>query len=326
MSLINPNRRSLLAALGAAGVAGMAQTPVLARAAARKPFFKRIGKPIGLQLYALGDKPTVDMDGTLAKLAAIGLTDIELPGFYNRTPKDLRAAADRAGVRFSSIHMNMPGPFTGGALTLLSPAQAIADGLNTLGIYQVFLPLCPLPEGFSIPEGKSPQVAIGEALRAAGADHWKRTAALLNERAAALRPFGIKLGYHNHNMEFAPLEGGTTGWQILLAETDPTLVNFELDLGWTSAAGLDPAMELAKLKGRVKAVHLKDIKATTKTNYVMAQDPTQVGDGRLQWAKILPAALTAGVEHFYVEQEPPFAMDRLDAVTRSHAFLSRYVA
>lgn len=89
MSLINPDRRALLAALGAAGVAAVAQTPALARAAARKPFFKRIGKPIGLQLYALGDKPTNDMDGTLAKLAAIGLTDIELPGFYNRTPKDL---------------------------------------------------------------------------------------------------------------------------------------------------------------------------------------------------------------------------------------------
>lgn len=326
MSLINPTRRSLLAALGAAGVATMAQTPALARGMARKPFFKRIGKPIGLQLYTLGDKPTNDMDGTLAKLAAIGFTDIELPNFYNRSPKDLRAAADRAGLRFSSIHMNMPGPFTGGALNLMSPAQEIADGLNTLGIYQVFLPLCPLPEGFSVPEGKSPQAAIGEALQAAGGDHWKRTAALLNERAAALRPFGIKLGYHNHNMEFAPLQGGTTGWQILQAETDPSLVNFELDLGWTAAAGLDPAAELAKLKGRVKAVHMKDIKATTKTNYALEQDPTQVGAGKLQWARILPAALAAGVEHFYVEQEPPFTMDRLDAVTQSHSFLSRFIA
>lgn len=321
------DRRSLLGALGAAGTLALADTPALARAAkGGKPFFKRIGKPIGLQLYTLGDRPAKDLDGTLAKLAAIGFTDIELPNFYNRTPADLRAAADKAGVRYSSIHMNMPGPFTGGALSLMSPAQEIADGLNTLGIYQIFMPLCPLPEGFSIPEGKNPQVAIGDALREAGADHWKRTAQLLNERAAALKPYGIKLGYHNHNMEFAPLPGGTTGWEILLKETDPSLVNFELDLGWTSAAGLDPVAELGKLKGRVKAVHVKDIKATTRTNYVMSQDPTEVGSGRLQWARILPAALAAGVEHYFVEQEPPFAMDRLDAVTKSHGFLSRFVA
>ncbi|MDP3548890.1 MAG: sugar phosphate isomerase/epimerase [Novosphingobium sp.] len=320
------NRRSLLAALAAGGALAMGDAPAMAALRGGKPFFKRIGKPIGLQLYTLGDMPTKDLDGTLAKLAAVGFTDIELPNFYNRKPADLRAAADKAGVRYSSIHMNMPGPFTGGALSLMSSPQEIADGLNALGIYQVFMPLCPLPDGFSIPEGKNPQVAIGDALQAAGADHWKRTAALLNERAAALKPFGIALGYHNHNMEFAPLPGGTTGWEILMKETDPALVNFELDLGWTSAAGLDPAVELGKLKGRVKAVHMKDVKATTKTNYVMSQDPTEVGSGRLQWAKILPAALAAGVEHFYVEQEPPFAMDRLAAVTKSHGFLSRFVA
>lgn len=320
------NRRSLLAALAAGGALAMGDAPALAALRGGKPFFKRIGKPIGLQLYTLGDMPTKDLDGTLAKLAAVGFTDIELPNFYNRKPADLRAAADKAGVRYSSIHMNMPGPFTGGALSLMSSPQEIADGLNALGIYQVFMPLCPLPDGFSIPEGKNPQVAIGDALQAAGADHWKRTAALLNERAAALKPFGIALGYHNHNMEFAPLPGGTTGWEILMKETDPALVNFELDLGWTSAAGLDPAVELGKLKGRVKAVHMKDVKATTKTNYVMSQDPTEVGSGRLQWANILPAALAAGVEHFYVEQEPPFAMDRLAAVTKSHGFLSRFVA
>ncbi|MCX7285964.1 MAG: hypothetical protein NTX28_18325, partial [Novosphingobium sp.] len=218
------NRRSLLAALGTAGALALAETPVLAgfrMSSPRKPFFQRTGKQIGLQLYTLGDMPTKDLDGTLAKLAAVGFTDIELPNFYNRTPADLRAAADKAGVRYSSIHMNMPGPFTGGALSLMSSPQEIADGLNTLGIYQVFMPLCPLPEGFSVPEGKNPQVAIGDALQAAGADHWKRTAALLNERAAALKPFGIKLGYHNHNMEFAPLPGGTSGWTILMQETDP---------------------------------------------------------------------------------------------------------
>lgn len=291
---------------------------------AATPLFKRKGVPIGLQLYALGDIPAQDMDGTLARLAAIGFRDIELPHFYNRKPADLRAAADRAGVRISALHLNMPAPYLGNVLTLMSPVQQIADDLNALGVYQAYLPLCPLPEGFAIPEGKSPQQAIGDAVLAAGADHWKRTADVLNERAAALRPFGITLGYHNHNMEFAALAGGTTGWDILVTETDPALVNFELDLGWVAAGGGDPAAELARLKGRVKAVHVKDIKPTTKTNYALDQVPAEVGAGTLDWARILPAAMAAGVAHFYVEQEPPFTIDRIEAVTRSYRFLSRF--
>lgn len=318
------DRRSILGSLGAAGLCATLAPGAFARA--RDPFFKRIGKPIGLQLYSLGDKPVKDLEGTLAKVAAIGFTDIELPSFYNRTPADLRAAGDKAGLRFSSIHINMPGPFNGGPINLLASPQLIADGLNTLGIYQAFLPMCPMPEGLSIPAGANVQKAIGDALLAAGPDHWKRTAQLLNERAAALRPFGIRLGYHNHNMEFQPLPGGETGWDILLREVDPSLVNFELDLGWVSAAGRDPVTELARLKGRVAAVHVKDIKAATLTNYIMQQVPTEVGSGRLQWSRILPAALSAGVEHYFVEQEPPFERDRLDAVAISHAFLSKVVA
>lgn len=318
------DRRSILGGLGSAGLS--LALPSTALAGKGKPFFKRIGKPIGLQLYTLGDLPVKDLEGTLASVAKIGFSEIELPNFYNRTPSDLRAAGDKAGVRFSSIHLNMPGPFNGGSINLLTAPQQLADALNTLGIRQAFLPLCPLPEGFSVPTGGNVQKAIGDALLSAGPDHWKRTAQILNERAAALRPFGIRLGYHNHNMEFQPLADGQTGWDILLREVDPALVNFELDLGWVSAAGRDPVTELGRLKGRVAAVHVKDVKATTKTNFIMQQVPTEVGSGRLQWSRILPAAQAAGVSHYYVEQEPPFERDRLSAVAISHGFLSKVIA
>ena len=108
------DRRTILGALGFAGLS--ASLPTSALAGRQKPFFKRIGKPIGLQLYTLGDLPVKDLEGTLASVARIGFTEIELPNFYNRTPKDLRAAGDKAGVRFSSIHLNMPGPFNGGSI------------------------------------------------------------------------------------------------------------------------------------------------------------------------------------------------------------------
>jgi hypothetical protein len=109
---------------------------------------------------------------------------------------------------------------------------------------------------------------------------------------------------------------------VLLKELDPKLVFLELDLGWVTAGGLDPVAELRRLKGRVKMVHLKDVKPTTKTNYALQQDPA-----RWVWQAQLarhPARLRrSGLQHYFVEQEPPFAHDRFDSVKMSYDFLRR---
>jgi sugar phosphate isomerase/epimerase len=315
------NRRGLLAGLGAVGIA--AATPSFA--AKRAPFFKRINKPLGVQLYALGEAAQKDMAGTLKRLAAIGYTDFELPGLYGRSPKDLRADADAAGVRFGSIHMGLPARLPPGSLTLMSSPQEIADALGTLGITKAVLPIPLLPDDFSVAPGGNMRDALVAAVEAGGLDMWKRMGGLLNERAAALKSHGIDLGYHNHNMEFKP-QGGTNGWQVLMKELDPRLVFIELDLGWISAAGLDAAAEIKRLKGRIRMVHLKDIKASTKTNYALQQDPVEVGLGMLNWHKILPACVEAGVQHYYVEQEPPFTRDRFDSMKLSHDYLARFTA
>jgi sugar phosphate isomerase/epimerase len=169
--------------------------------------------------------------------------------------------------------------------------------------------------------GKTFQEKLSAALAQAGEGGWKRTAALLNERAAALKPHGISLGYHNHNVEFAPV-GKTRGWDILIRETDKKLVSFEVDIGWIAAAGLDPVPFMGRHAGRIRKVHVKDVQPSTKTNYALAMDPTQVGTGKLDWAHILPAAAKAGVQHFYVEQEPPFTMARIDAAAQSYRYLA----
>jgi sugar phosphate isomerase/epimerase len=77
-------------------------------AAAAQPFFKRINKPIGIQLYTLGEAAQNDLSGTLTRLAATGYKEFELPSLYGRSAKDLRAEGDKAGVKFSSIHMSLP--------------------------------------------------------------------------------------------------------------------------------------------------------------------------------------------------------------------------
>lgn len=312
------NRRSFIGGLSTSGAVAMLEQNVIA--APRKPFFERIGRPLGLQLYTLGDEPARDIDATFASVAALGYRDIELPGLYGRKPADIRAAADRAGVSISSLHLAADSFGKAQGLMLTSPAEEIAASLKTLGADKAVVPIMIFPANIRAQAGETFQAAIARAMAEAGPDIWKRTAALLNERAAALTPFGIRLGYHNHNLEFAPI-GSTTGWDILLAECDPRLIHFEVDVGWIATAGLDPVAFLQKHAGRVQQMHVKDVAASNRPNFALSMQPAEVGSGVLDWARILPAAYKAGVRHFYVEQEPPFAIPRLEAVRRSRDFL-----
>jgi sugar phosphate isomerase/epimerase len=314
--MIRFERRSLLK-----GLAAMAALSAHgASAAPARLFFDRVKRPIGLQLYTLGDEPAKDLDGVFARLAATGFRDLELPSLFGKTAAELRRAVDRAGMAFSCIHLGVPPLAPPGALSLVSDVQRIVDDLGVLGISDAVLPLMPLPESFRPGPGVDFRAAIVGALAQAGPDHWKKTAALLNERAAALKPHGIRLGYHNHNVEFARF-GKTSAWDILVAETDPKLVFFEVDIGWVAAAGLDPVVFLKRHAGRVRWIHVKDLKASTKPNIALMMDPTEVGSGKQDWARILPAAHRAGCEHFYIEQEAPFEMPRMDAAAKGYAFL-----
>jgi sugar phosphate isomerase/epimerase len=318
--MLTVDRRGLLTGLAATGAMAMISSP--AAAAQRKGFFERIGRPIGLQLYTLGEEAGRDLDATFAQVAAIGYRDIELPNLYGRAPRDIRAAADRSGLSISSLHL--PGMSRGqpAGLSLLSAPAEIADALGTLSAKRAVMPIALFPENFRSQPGENMQTLIARAFAAAGADVWKRTAALLNERARALKPLGVSVGYHNHNLEFAPI-GKTNGWQILVKETDPALVTFETDIGWVAAAGVEPVRFLEQHRGRIVQLHVKDIARNNTPNFALTMQPAEVGSGTLDWARILPAAQRAGVQHFYVEQEPPFTIPRIEAARKSYAYLSQ---
>lgn len=314
-------RRAVMAGLAAAALASGAGG-ALARRGPHRPFFQRIGKPVGLQLYALGDEPKNDLDAALARLAQIGYREIELSQFYGRTPAQMRAAADRAGLGIGAMQImaaSLPG--NPASLNLNSEPQRLADTLGELGARAVNLTIAPFPQGMKPREGENFRDMISRCFTEAGEDHWKRVAATLNERAALLKPLGIMLGYHNHNIEFAPI-GRTTGWDVLVRETDPGLVFFEADIGWVASAGLDPVDFLRRHRGRMRWMHVKDVKADNIPNFALATSPCEVGSGRLDWARILPAAHAAGVQHYFVEQEPPFAVARMEAAATSYAFLA----
>ena len=300
--------------------AAVAATGVLAKD--RRTFFERTGLPVGLQIYTLGPDVGKDLDATFSQVAKIGYREIELPNLFGRQPADIAASAKRAGLTISSIHLPlMPLGPTGG-VTLISEPAMVADALGQLGAKWAVAPIMLLPTDFRPKAGESFGVSIARSVAAAGEDIWKRSAALLNEKASALKPLGIQIGYHNHNVEFAPV-GKTTGWDVLWRETQPDLISFEVDLGWVAAAGIDPVQFLDRTRGRVRLVHVKDVAAGNAKNFAVTMSPTQVGAGTLDWSGILPAAHRAGVRHFYVEQEPPFAMARIEAAAQSFGYLSK---
>jgi sugar phosphate isomerase/epimerase len=151
-------------------------------------------------------------------------------------------------------------------------------------------------------------------------DDWKRIADLLNRLGERLRAAGVQFFYHNHNAEFRPI-GKTTPLDILMRNTNPRLVCFELDVGWVAAAGLDPIAVIRKYPGRFRLMHVKDIDAGTKANFAFQMVPATVGAGTIDWPRLIPAARAAGITEFFVEQEPPFPGPRIDAAAASARYL-----
>jgi len=305
----------------ASAAAFTAGTPAFAA----ESFVQRHRLEIGIQLYMLGPEVADDLDGALAAVAAIGYRQVELAGFLGRDAASVRKSLDHAGLTCPSVHVQ--GRSAGGADPSLEDPGRLADALAAVGARVAVMPTPRIPPrlGLRPAPGEVRGAYLRRVLPQFAAEDWKANADFLNRTAATLAGRGIRVGYHNHNAEFAPI-GDTTGFEILLAETDPGRITFELDAGWATAAGLDPGALLARHPGRFSMMHVKDVKASTRRNYVLQQDPTEVGSGVIDWHRLLPLAHRAGVSHYFVEQEPPFERPRLASAQLSFEYLTRVPA
>lgn len=311
-------------ALGA-GFGLLAATMASRATAAAQGFFASRQQPLGVQLYTLGDMWRTDLEGTLARLAKIGYRTIEIPGLQAGAAARMRAAADKFGLSVTSVHALAQPQGGSSDMTLETAPGQLAAEMHALGARDLVMPMPLTPSNFKPAPGENVGAAWVRSFGEAGADHWKRQAEFLNARGKDLAREGVHLNYHNHNLEFAPVADGMTGWDVLVANTDPKLVSFEVDIGWVSAAGIEPVAFLQRHAGRVRQVHVKDVLPTTPANFKFRMESTEVGSGRIDWKTVLPAAYAVGVRQFYVEQEPPFKMDRFDAVAQSFAYLMKEI-
>ncbi|WP_298397625.1 sugar phosphate isomerase/epimerase [Sphingobium sp.] len=281
---------------------------------------------LGVQLFMAEEQARRDLDATLDSIAQIGFTTVEVAGFCGQTPAALGQAIRRAGLVCTSVHMQ--GRDRGDdAPHLDRPVQALIEDAHDLGAARIVL------ASFLFPDD-APTRAPNERLAAyvarignvMDANAWRRNADRLNRLGAQLARADIHIGYHNHNAEFAPLADGGTGMDILLRETDPALVEFEMDAGWVAAAGKDPITLLRSHPGRFRQMHVKNVARAMQSNFAFRQTSAPLDNGAIDWRALLDAARTNSVCNLYIEQDPPYSEDPLHILRRNHDYLAPLMA
>jgi sugar phosphate isomerase/epimerase len=153
------------------------------------------------------------------------------------------------------------------------------------------------------------------------ADGYRAYAERINKWAKNFKDY--KLQYHNHTQEFRnfPELNGKTGLQILIDETDPEVVVFEIDTHWVAAGGADPAQWISKVKNRIPVVHYKDYAIDSKSESVelsaVQKRFAEVGQGNINWLAVTAACREAGVKWYVVEQDRTQLVDEFDSLKMS---------
>jgi sugar phosphate isomerase/epimerase len=264
--------------------------------AAPKLFASAPQRVVGLQLYSLRDQLPKDVKGGIAKVAAAGYKEVEpfgyskKDGFWGLDAKAFSNLLKANGLTTPSGHFGMDEYFVQGKTDDL---QTYIEAANITGMSYIIVP--------SI---------NGEVLKTA--DEFKQVAEKMNKAAELCKKSGLKLGYHNHNFEWKPVDG-TTFYEVLLKNTDPALVHMEMDIYWVVRSGQDPVKLFEKYPGRYALCHIKDM---DKANHNLN---TEVGKGIIDFKTILTEKniKLSGLKHFIVEQENYINIDPFVSIKES---------
>jgi sugar phosphate isomerase/epimerase len=263
------DRRAFLAATLAPAAAALgAALPAAGRVRSQEQARRPIAA-VGLQLYTIRTELQRDVEGSLRRVAELGYREVELAGLAGRSAAELRALLDRHGLAAPAGHFPLPS---------LQPAELprTLEVCAVLGHRWLVCPFLPANERTL--------------------DHYRRHAELFDSVGEACRAAGIRFAYHNHDFELAEADG-VVPLDLLLRETSPQLVDFELDLYWVTKGGGDPLDYFARFPGRFALWHVKDMDATEQRSFA------EVGTGTIPFPAIFARSEEAGVKHYFVEQD-----------------------
>lgn len=242
---------------------------------------------LGLQLYSLRADFAKDVPGSLKKVREFGFEYAELAGTYNLKPEEFKKLLGAHGIKPIAGHF----PYE---LYKKDP-EAVARDARALGLKYAGCAWIPH-------EGAFDEKECREAIE------------VFNKAGAVLAKQGIKFFYHQHGYEFAPHGSGTL-MDLMMNETNPKLVAFEMDIFWVQFPGQDPVKWLAKYGKRWELVHLKDMKKGLKTGdlsgHTDVTNDVALGTGQMDMPAILRAAKKAGVKWYFIEDESPSVHEQL---------------
>jgi sugar phosphate isomerase/epimerase len=255
--------------------------------AAEKSWASALGLPVGLQLYSVREFLPKDYQGTLNQLGGMGYRECEAAGFFGHSAADVKQAMSQAGLHCVSAHYPM------------QQLQALDDILHfgsELGLEYI---VCASP--LLRDPAKAKGLGWVAALETMSADDWKWNADRLNAVGKRVRAAGMKFGYHNHYIEFHEHDGFLP-YDLLLQNTDPKLVDMEMDCGWVVIGGHKPEDYLTRYPDRYVMLHVKEFKLA---DWKPGMEPvfTEMGRGSIDYKSIFAAAKKARIEHIFVEQE-----------------------
>ncbi|MCL2811335.1 MAG: sugar phosphate isomerase/epimerase [Clostridia bacterium] len=256
--------------------------------------------PIGVQGYTLRYRihNAAQVEDAYKKLAAMSYDGVEsgLGGRVMPVADDV-ALLKKYGLKVADAYADVSKPDE-------AMKHAEAYGVKILGLHSIPDDMLNSPEGFYA------------------------YAAQLNELAKPYKGTGFQLQYHNHAQEFRnfPELNGKAGMAILIEETDPDVIVFELDTHWMAAAGCDCAQWIRKVKGRIPIVHFKDYAIDYKAEDTgmggVYKRYAEIGQGNLNWPPIVEACVAAGVEWYIVEQDRT-VLDEFECLKISIDYLGR---
>ena len=250
----------------------------------------------GLALYTLRDAMGEDPKGTLETVYDDGYAYIEAAGyadgkFYNMTPQDFKSFLESIDIKPVSTHQ--------GSVTLENADQMIAD-VKAAGFEYFVVPVPPMG-----------MFTFDAEARTMGMDGTaKELTDILTTLGKKCKEQGLKLLYHNHDFEYKENAEGIVPIEYMLENTDPEFVNFQMDLYWVTKAGADPVAYFEKYPGRFKLWHVKDMDDQGRF--------APVGEGTIDFAKILANKDKSGMQYYFVEQDQTFNHEPLEAIQISH--------